>query len=39
MPQNASYLHAAYIAGAVILLAYTASILWRRRALRARASR
>jgi hypothetical protein len=36
MPDNASYLQAAYVVGAVIFLAYTASILWRRRALRTR---
>jgi hypothetical protein len=36
MPDNAGYLQAAYIAGAVIFLAYALSIPWRRRALRAR---
>lgn len=28
-PDNAAYYHAAYIATAIILGAYTASILWR----------
>ena len=36
MPDNASYMQAAYIAGAAILLAYPESIVRRRRALRSR---
>jgi hypothetical protein len=35
-PENAGFFHAAYVAAAVLYLAYAASIAWRRRALRIR---